>query len=347
MAIRILSLIFVLMFSTFSFAGSPGERRPAAVAPEDHFNVFGDLLVWGTEQDAMGYAVRCPSALGNALSIANNLCETSQINPNWNAGFRVGAGYTWSPDVWDVQARWTWFQNHEDTAILGNYFPMWTHPNSDLNQAAGGGLDVSAAASWNMQFNGVDLELGKEFKPGMFFSLRPHFGAKAAFLDQDFNVNYQNSTTLSQFVNNSVFMTNDFGGIGVRGGFDAFWDLDWYGLSLFGKSSFAILFGEFKTHYIARRDALGVANVRDKWRTTKSVLEGAIGVNMHTTDLLGDEYPLDFYVMWENQQYFAQNQIMRFTGEIGQSTSDGRFIHEKGDFGFNGVTFGVNVDFSI
>ena len=78
--------------------------------------------------------------------------------------------------------------------------------------------------------------------------------------------------------------------------------------------------------------------------TTKGVFEGALGVNLHDTKLLGEDYPLDFYVMWEDQEWFKQNQFLLFMSDI---TDDGKFIHDKGDLGLNGVTFGMALGFSI
>ena len=237
--------------------------------------------------------------------------------------------------------RWTWFKTNDSKALTGGtFYPTWTHP--DVAVAAG--LDVSAVAFWYLKFNSIDLEMGKTFKPGTFFTLRPHAGVKGAIIDQDFDARYQNSTLVNSTLNRHVIMSNDFGGVGFRGGFDAYWDLNWYGFSLFGKGSGSILFGEFKTHFLNRADSSTYAHVRDSFNTTKGVLEGALGVNMHTTDLLGTEYPLDFYAMWEDQLFFSQNQIMRFMGD---TTDDGKFIHEKGDLGFHGITFGIQVAFTI
>ena len=320
---------------------------PAAIEMDyDFFSFFAEIMAWTATEDGLAYAVHCPASLGNPISISNQNCNTSELTPDWQAGFKLGAQYAWSPDRWDIRARWTWFKDNAANNTIGrSIFPMWTHPISDINQASGGGLDVNAVANWHLEFNAVDLELAKSFKPGTWATLRPFAGVKGAILDQDINVNYQNSTTFSQFLNNSIFMTNDFGGIGLRSGFDGALDLNWYGFSITGSAAGSILWGRFKTHYIARRDALGIANVRNTFVTTKAVLEATFGINMHTSFFLGAEYPFDFYFYYENQMWFAQNQISRFTGTINQSSSNGRFITEKGDLGFNGVVLGLKLSY--
>ncbi|OGQ35801.1 MAG: hypothetical protein A3F16_07060 [Deltaproteobacteria bacterium RIFCSPHIGHO2_12_FULL_43_9] len=380
MRTKILFFILVLLTTTYAFADEPGRepyyapRRPASIpepppppkpftayqarellpppppptviAPAavetdyDFFSVFGEALLWTVTEDGLGYAVACPGVpLGVARSTIINGCDTEDLRPNWQGGFRVGAAYTWSPDMWDLRARWTWYKDDDTDSVLGGtIYPTWTHPD----QAIATGADVNAVATWHMEFNAVDLEMGKSFKPGTSFKLRPFGGLKGAILDQDFDAKYQNSTAVASTLNNHVIMNNDFGGIGFRGGLDAGWDLNWYGLSLFAKASGSILWGQFKTHYLSRRDANTIAHVRDLFATTKGVLEGTLGINLHTTYILGEDYPFDIYVTYEDELWFSQNQIMRFMGD---TTDDGKFIHEKGDLGFHGVVFGMQFSF--
>lgn len=308
----------------------PPPRRfaptPAPIQDFDFFTVFADFLFWNEIEDGLAYTVSCP----NGGSIASG-CTTRYLIPKWEGGFRIGGAYTWSPDMWDLKSDWTWHKNYANAAdASGVEWPTWTHPDNE-------GVATTATAFWNIEFNSVDLELGKTFKPGQSFTLRPHSGVKGAIIDQDITANYQHNTTP---LNRSVTMSNDFGGIGVRSGFDLAWDLG-SGFSILGKLSASVLWGQFTVHYLTRSDATGIANVSDKFQSTKAVIEGAVGLNYHTT-FLGDDYPLDFYCKYEDQEWFAQNQLMRF---MGASTNDGNFIHEKGDLGVNGVTFGMAFSF--
>ena len=311
-------------------------QAPVPIQDYDFFTVGADFLLWTNTEDNLGWIVNCPAG-GNAIA---NGCNTINLSPGWKGGFRIFGGYTWSPDMWDIKGRWTWFLNKEfDSQTSGTLFPLWTHPDQD-------GTAISGTAFWQLQFNSIDVEFGKTFKPGQFFTLRPFTGVKGAIVDQNMNANYVGTGVTDSPLGRGITMSNDFGGIGLRSGFDSAWDLG-SGFSIIGKASGSILWGRFKVHYLSlgadpSPATTTIANVRDQFNSTKAVLEAALGLNYHTAELLGDDYPLDFYVMYEDQEWFGQNQIMRF---FGRSPDDGMFIHEKGDLAFHGVTFGAAISF--
>ncbi|HLB58630.1 MAG TPA: Lpg1974 family pore-forming outer membrane protein [Bdellovibrionota bacterium] len=341
MTTRIFTIFAFLFFSAFAYAGEPGPE-PASVAPKDSYKVTADFLLWNATEDGLGWVATCPGGAGTIVMG----CDVRQMQPDWRGGFRIGAGYQWSEDMWDVFGKWTWFQDsdYDQVTTVSSLFPIWLHPDVNNN------IGRDSGSSWfKVKFNAFDFELAKTFKPGSFFTLRPYVGLKGATIYQTMNNNFVGGAVTNDNLNDSAYMSSDFGGLGFRGGFDYNWDLNWYGFSLFAKGAFSILFGKFKVDHLTRSAALAqptltIAHVSDEFMTTKGVFEGALGINMHTTDLLGEEYPLDFYAMWEDQEWFKQNQFMLFMSDL---TDDGKFIHDKGDLGLNGVTFGLALGFSI
>ncbi|HLB59314.1 MAG TPA: Lpg1974 family pore-forming outer membrane protein, partial [Bdellovibrionota bacterium] len=304
------------------------EEAPMETAPANFFTVSGDFLFWTAPEDGLTYVLNCATG---STTVSN--CGSQEVEALWDPGFRIDAGYTWGSDMWDVKTRWTWFKNNGKHFASGTLFPVWPHPNDNS------GTVTSSTSNWDLQFNAIDLEIAKTFKPSGWMTFRPHSGLKGAFIDQNF-LNVYNGLVTPWTFPRAVFIENDFWGVGIRGGIDSSLDLG-SGFQLVGKAAGSVLWGKFYIRNNETSSSTTYVRVGDRFETTRSALEGALGLNVRTTFLLGESAPINFYSLWEMQIWFSQNMMKRFV----DATADGIFLDTRGDLGLHGATFGMNINF--
>src|SRR3989304_3868290 len=106
-----------------------------------------------------------------------------------NGGMRLGLGYNIPYDQWDLNLTWTHFHNTTDSSLdappngylLGIYTSASVWPvDASLNYDA----------KWKLQYDTLDLELGRSFFTSKALSLRPFVSARGARIDQDMDLLY-------------------------------------------------------------------------------------------------------------------------------------------------------------
>ena len=192
-----------------------------------HFWLSADLLYLLPSEDSV--------VLTNHQT---NLFTTAEVTKKstidapfeWDFGYRLGLGYVFSERLWDVALSWTHFHSnlHQKRDTDGNIglgmFPVWALADDVLDS------DWIAVAKmhWDLKLNLVDFDFGRSFSWNRFF-LRPFLGLRAAWIDQDLDVNYgggmfANGLNLSEmdstFGYDRINMENDFFGIGPQLGID-------------------------------------------------------------------------------------------------------------------------------
>ena len=126
----------------------------------NRFFVTGEALFWWAREGGLEYAV-VDRAYNDEDSILN---DGQFLNPDtrWNTGFRIGLGYVFKHDNWDLNASWTYFQSRSDshsTESDHQVLPLWSNvPTNGANLTA-----ESADAKWKVRLNIVDLEMGRAF----------------------------------------------------------------------------------------------------------------------------------------------------------------------------------------
>lgn len=228
------------------------------------FVVEVDFLWWRAENVGFSFAYeqKDPTYLTNtALPLINhNNGSVIRLDSMWKPGFRVGAGWNSWYDRWDFFCDYTWYQNHSaktrtvapNVNVLVGYFPQWpVFP--DLLLAFAEGLPIAAFqrvhGSWKIQFNCVDAELGRAYYITKQFSLRPHWGARGAWINQRFTDNFNLPQPAPVLIAELDFYgENNWWGAGPRLG--VWGDLNLgYGFSIVGKTSVSLLYGQTKTKY--------------------------------------------------------------------------------------------------
>jgi len=234
---------------------------------------------------------------GLPIGIANGKVLNPEFEYAW--GFRVGFGYALPHDFWDIELRYTHIHNNAWSENKGVIYPSWSV-----------GVFDKEKTHWRLHLGVIDLELLRYSFNTSCFHLRPHFGARTAWIRQKFNVNYGDEECFTS--------KNKFWGMGLMGGLNGEWYL-FREFSLNFDTAYSLLAGQFYLH--EHNDY----RVRNTFNQTASIVDLALGPKWE----LGN---FSLAWAWENHFYFNQNQLVHFT-------SKDSFFSNQGDIFLQGWSF--------
>ncbi|MBS0650908.1 MAG: hypothetical protein JSR93_07095 [Verrucomicrobia bacterium] len=312
------------------------EAQPKVTHWADPF-ITADFIYWKAVVENMHYAYT-----GAITSTSANAHKGTYHSPDFDfePGFKLGFGLKFRHDGWDLFAQWTWLSEFEGDNHVHTRTNSQTHSmvHSVLTPQIGLMPDFTydrGHAEWSMHFNALDIELGRNFFISRYLTLRPHFGFKFGWIDQDYHIKAHNIAAyqpLLTIVNPSVGTAKndqDFFGCGIRTGLDAVWYFTKH-WGLYGDFAISALWSDFHSkteHHVAADNLAKVENLDFKrtLTTLTQVLELGLGFRYDCTFFLGD---YEFYLQagWEEQIWFNQNQFL--------DTVDTR----TGDLTFQGLT---------
>jgi hypothetical protein len=312
--------------------------------------ITADVLYWhakvgGTE---FAYTDNDPVA---ALPMKG---RTKDMEFDWDWGFRVGAGYNFQHDGWDVHAQYTYFNSdgsESTSAGLNSIIVPLRGSANILNNGNIFAYCTSAKSQYDFDYQAVDLDLGRAYFLSEKFSVRPYAGLKSAWLDQEQITRYNGgepSNNLYGVGANTVHVTEDcdFWGLGPRAGLDAKWHLG-YGVSIFSNVAAALLYGYFDVDH------------RERYSETKDKSRIRLHANKHAFSptvqfQLGLRY--DAYVHdnkqhigiglgFEAQYWWRQNQMLKINDDLLQRTEDEGALVKYDRYSEDVTMYGVTLDF--
>lgn len=224
--------------------------------PCGHFLFAADFLWWRAENHGFSYAF---NQTENNTSFPN-VGKVLRIPPKWDPGFRVGAGWSFSNGSWELFTNWTWYKNFAHTTkhldnlpalnVGQGLYPMWP-----VARTVAEGTDLgpysNASASWNLHHNAVDVECGKEICVSKRLLIKPNWGVRTAWLNQNFRSHLSDSVIPGQIPEFTFKGKNHYWGAGPRIGALAEWRLS-SGLGLIGKAEGALLYGQTHVKNLSR-----------------------------------------------------------------------------------------------
>lgn len=314
-----------------TFGANTAPARPE-VQGTDFFVSF-DVLYW---QAKLGGTEYCYTN-GNSGVTMPERGSVHDANPEWDWGFRAGIGYNFEHGQWDVYANYTYFSSNHGTMKTGS-------PTGSVMPLKGGSAvhnytsAAKATSHVKLNFDRIDLELGRDFFVAEYLSFRPHFGLMTAWIDTTQSTRYSGGDNLGY---NYVYVrdTNDFWGIGPRAGVNSKWHLA-NGFSIFGNAATALTYGNFDVHH---KENYSVTS------STNSInLNGGFHRFVPTTQLqLGfayDQYVADdkqhisLSLGWDIQYWWSVNQSLN-TVHTGLSAEHGpTYDRASEDLSLQGIT---------
>ncbi len=336
---------------TTSSATDQTPLIPPSARPEvnDGFDLFimGNYLLWKPNTSGLAYVIRQKG------SAQQTVTEGGVKSPDfkYDSGFEVGLGCNLSHDGWDARLSWTGFEEstHSKHSYQGGELTLFT---TFISPSAIGDLSTAqwALGRWHMNFNMLDLSMGREFYVGKWLSIRPFCGMRSAWIKQHYDIDYKNIANAAD-QNNIIYaqyqahLLNKYFGFGPRFGINTDWGFG-SGWSLYGNASIALLYGFFhvrdtETSYTEETaEGIQQKNALNSFHATKAATDVELGLKWDYM-FLNDAFHLGVHAGWQQVLFFSQNQFMRFTSnqEIGQ------FLQNQGDLSFQGWTFGLRLDF--
>lgn len=346
---------FCVYTSVFFFSCTPSfcqEKKPVSETPDDRVNypsnfqveggfnlfIFGDYLYWIAQEDSLYYA---HTGLGSGTEVfppngsINFDGRLKKVKPEWDSGTRIGIGLNFPKAGYDLAFYWTWFSTEASNSVskpAGTLFSIWAHPDNTLTTA-----DTFAKGKWNLDIQLFDLEWGRSSWFGGHFSLRPFFGIRALWLEQDLKNQYDYHT--SPVATGQLHSESDFRGGGLRAGADARFAMG-YGFSIYGIASGSLLYGHFDCDFHLKEDELAIARSKDRFLRGVSSLQLALGLGWDS-HFARDRLHIEFHVGWEQNEWFSINQMNHFMQESGR----GIFFQENSNLSLQGLIAGGRFDF--
>ena len=228
--------------------GFRNADRPAVI-------IDAEFLWWYGEISNLSYAIKREVRLTGSETAPTQTAivpiRKEEFDWDWNPGVRIGLGVITSLDGWDVYANWTYYHTSEresetlapvDAVARGTpgtqmfTSPWFIQPNSQAYNAI--------SARWGLDFNRVDLELGRNFWVSDELSVRPMAGVTGFWADLDFKVhaNRLQMIGIGASTERSDF-NQDSWGAGLLAGLSSAWHLTRH-FSLYGYLEMALTYGK-------------------------------------------------------------------------------------------------------
>ncbi|NGX50921.1 MAG: hypothetical protein K1060chlam2_00773 [Chlamydiae bacterium] len=233
--------------------GTYGANTASARAEVDGRGWYfkADLLYWHAKVGGTEYAYTDQDPVAT-LPISG---RTKDIDFGWDWGFRVGLGYNFDHDGWDMNVQYTYFDSNgsDSTRPGSNSSVVPLRGSSRITSNLSGNPEFTycegAKSQYDFDYQAIDLELGRAYFISGKLSFRPHWGLKSAWIDQSQLVRYTGGSPFDNRLGlegNTVSVKDscDFWGLGPRVGVDSKWHLG-NGFSIFGNVAGALLYGLF------------------------------------------------------------------------------------------------------
>lgn len=286
--------------------------------------ITADFILWTPREEGLEYAM---------TGAFNPSSQGSLREPDFGIepGFKVGLGLNLGHDGWDVFAEYTWLTSSANDSVRSNSM-AWLWRTIAPPQRA--------SANWDFDFSVIDLELGRNFFVSQYLTLRPHYGFKGTWQDQDYTSRAEVRDAADNLVSRDTMKQDfDYWGFGVRTGMDTAWHFNksW---SLYGNFAISALWSGFD---IDRKDTLftqatdtttTLLNTENNFHTVLPVLELAIGLRWEMW-FSNDDYHFGIDAGWEEQVWWGMNRLI----------VQGQPQRDNGDLTMQGLTLKFRFDF--
>ncbi len=292
-----------------------------------------EALYWHATEDGLAYAIKNHGTRSLDGRVKN-------IDYKWDWGFRVGAGLNLPHDGWDALLNWTWFRAHEtEHKKAEHHEDLFQTVTSDFHNDVSEEFVSKAGGKTSLHTNFLDFELGREFFVSKWLTLRPFMGARGAWINRNFKVEYKNRHHRGFEVNSH--MHNRFRGGGLRGGLNTQWGLG-SGWSFYGDIGLALIYGNQRIHMHQDKEKSDyrIAHAHNVWTLVRPMTD--LGVGIRWDHLFNcDEYRIRFQLGWEQHDLIGFEKDMIFINK----RDGGKFLQNGGDLALSGVSFQARLDF--
>jgi hypothetical protein len=302
-----------------------------------------EFLYWYARETNLAYAVK--------FGLVPEIFPTTPFNPNalekafpssyrhlkakWGPGVRLGVGANSGCDGWDYYLNWTYFHNksrNSTSASFAGQIPESSESGVlDLWQTpALTPIYDKVSAKWRLNFNQIDLELGRKYWLSECFNLRPYVALRGAWTRTRFEVKgalgpKTISSTLTQERVKDRFKNTNWG-VGFLAGLQP----TWYfcsNFALYGDLDVALTWGEFESKKKARYiDSLSASSSagssfdisntsREDFYSMNTIVDLGIGLRWEETWCC-NQYRTSLDLGWEHHVWFDHSLRHKPIGSV-------------------------------
>ncbi len=291
--------------------------------------ITADFIYWKSVQEGTGYAATGVASEPAPGGLASG--KIKSVGDDFAPGFKVGLGLNLNHDGWDILAQYTWLRPSNSNSIA-----MDSENGLGAEQFYAGleGNINKSTSSWDLNFNVIDLEVGRNFYLSQYLTMRPFMGLKGTWQEQEWKTK---ATTSGEFTPQGHKDPKYFGpvltdktmknwALGVRGGFNLGWYFTkcWSFYSNLAFSSLMTDYYEVKTKEVVvdGENKLDLSNINnDSHFAVKYVGEVELGLRWETW-FYDDSYHFSVQAGWEHQAWINWGE---FANGINSSTQDMSF----------------------
>jgi len=338
-----------------------------------------DFLYWYAKESCLPYVTKMKSISNGAGSTVLSPTTYKYIDGEWDPGVRVGLGWNTCHDGWDLYLNWTYMHNSssESTSVadFGQantfYLPSvgqsalanpWINASFYFDDS----LDTSArlfdkvSAKWSLNFNQIDLELGRKSWVSPCFTLRPYTALRGAWVQTKFKTDsFRNTTHPTDQSTVSILFKDHFKskywGVGFLVGLQPNWHFC-ESIILFSNFDGALIWGDFdgdkKEKYLDERASGTRFSTSGKSTSSTSsmqaILDLSLGLRWERTWCC-NRYRTALDLGWENHYWFDFDTHYQTFGHF--SNTDGSvqgftsFNEVQSDLMMGGLMVRFKIDF--
>lgn len=351
-----------------SCCGNPCYK-PAFYCLENDCGFFVDLefLYWYAKETNLPYAVQVLAKIpGNNFGSPENIVFAQcgfDVGAEWDYGARLGFGWQDHCDGWDGSLYWTYYQNcasdRAKTPQFSGTMPLEAGQSGLLNPFPQRSVTETPffdfmSAKWNLQFNQIDLELGRKYLISSCFAMRPYAGLRGAWTKTTFRVKGQTgpkdlSELETDYVQNSKDKyTNRIFGIGLLAGFQPTWYF-FPCVALYGNFSASLIWGEHEEKkeesFLQKlqdtdldRELIFVNTFNrflEQSDKMSAIVDLAIGLRWENTWCC-NRYMTTLDLGWEHHNWFGHSYRLRTYDRPSDAAQFNQFDLQMSDLGYGG-----------
>ena len=316
-------------------------------------------IYWRAQENGLPYTIESEET-GNAGNDRHIQRNVKNIPSTKDWGCKAGINLLFpAMDCWDISLEGLYFHakasaqtrintdsntlnSIKDLSLIWINFDNGFFPQSDAINFAKG--------QWNLLIRLADLEIRKEFPIFEKFKLRAHAGVREADILQRFHVFYGGQST-SQFYQSDIHMKNNFSGMGLKMGLDAFW-MFVKQFAIYSSASFSMLYGKFVIAHRENRffhttvpfQNTGSITQANHYHNNVALADLFLGLQWQSS-FMCDKWSAFVKVGWEQRFLFGQNQLMRFITVGSEGNVEGSFLSNQGDLTLQGFSLAAGLGF--
>ncbi|NGX39128.1 MAG: hypothetical protein KR126chlam1_00449 [Chlamydiae bacterium] len=291
-------------------------------------HITAEFLYWTAREDQLTFVLKESLEMIESQTSVASQGHASQPDWQFDPGFKVGLGILYDHDGWDIYANYTWFRvcTSKKKVSADENERLTIKPLITIDNPS------SVTAQWRLEFNTVDLELGRNFFISRCLKLRPHVGLKGTWQKQDYPIETVGRTAMDR----DFSFTNemDYWGVGLRAGLDTSWHWSRC-ISVFGDIAVSALWQGYDvdTKVVAEPPRTVAIDFTSNCHVVNPVVELLLGLRWETW-FCCELYHFSAEGGWEIQWWNDQNRFSNFyPGDL------------LGDLFLQGLTLKFRLDF--